>query len=323
MITVNNIALFPSPKLGDGFLFLIIANNLHRNGYQVTYYNDFIYQLQNWLPWLNLKPSPNKATIEKIFSEFDLVIAHNNSVIIESFPASKCRYLAKRCVFITTSHHINKDLVFNHKVIKNNLTRASGGCIANFGENCPLAERVTNFCSEVMQLDHVVNSCNLQPPANLQHRKYLKRIIIHPTSGKPNKNWPINKYIKLAKLLTNQEWRPVFCLSPNERKEWLIKTNDDFLLPEFTTIDSLAQFIYESGYMIGNDSGVSHLASSLGIPTLTIMNPYDHFYWRPGWAIGKTVTPAFKLPKLHKKYWRYLIPVKKVLTAFNKLASIA
>jgi len=316
-------------------LFLIIANNLQRNGYQVTYYNDFIFQLKDWLPTLSLQPSPNKGAIKQIFSKFDLVISHNNSVIIDYYPASQYSDLAKRCIFITTSPHINKDLIFDHSnhilnKIKNkqkatkllNLAKASGGCIHDFGNKSPLAERITVFCAKAMGLHNVINDCNLQPPQHLQPRKHPNRIIIHPESGSIIRNWPANKYIKLARLLKNQGWLPVFCLSPDERAKWQTKIANKFLLPNFINIAELAEFIYESGYMIGNDSGIGHLASSLRIPTLTIINKHNHFHWRPNWTIGHTVTPVFKLPLLHRQYWSSLTSVRRVLKAFKNLVSI-
>ena len=164
----------------------------------------------------------------------------------------------------------------------------------------------------------MVNDCNLKPLSYLQHHKYPTRIIIHPTSGNTIRNWPASKYIKLAKLLAAQGWQPLFCLAPAERKTWASNIDHKFLMPNCATISELAGFVYESGYMIGNDSGIGHLASSLGIPTLTIINRHNHFHWRPGWAIGRTVTPVFKLPKLHKKYWPYLISVTRVLKTFQQ-----
>jgi ADP-heptose:LPS heptosyltransferase len=36
-----------------------------------------------------------------------------------------------------------------------------------------------------------------------------------------------------------------------------------------------------SRLFIGNDSGISHMAAALGLPTLTIFGPTDHRVWSP------------------------------------------
>lgn len=38
---------------------------------------------------------------------------------------------------------------------------------------------------------------------------------------------------------------------------------DAFLIPHFSNVRELAAYLYESGYIIGSDSGVGHLAAAL------------------------------------------------------------
>ena len=54
----SHIALVPSYGLGDGLLWLILAENLRRNGLRVTFYHDHINQLKDWLPNIEVKPFP-------------------------------------------------------------------------------------------------------------------------------------------------------------------------------------------------------------------------------------------------------------------------
>jgi hypothetical protein len=87
----------------------------------------------------------------------------------------------------------------------------------------------------------------------------------------------------------------------------------------------LAAFIFESGYHIGNDSMLGHLASNLNIPNLIIANDKRRMdLWRPGWRYGFIVLPPQWLPQFRpfrwkKDHWQHLISVKKVLTYFNHL----
>ena len=74
--------------------------------------------------------------------------------------------------------------------------------------------------------------------------------------------------------------------------------------------------------MIGNDSGVGHLASCLGIPTLTICrSQMAANFWRPGWSKGAVITPPAWVPnlkglRLRDQHWQKFISVKKVYKTF-------
>jgi ADP-heptose:LPS heptosyltransferase len=78
--------------------------------------------------------------------------------------------------------------------------------------------------------------------------------------------------------------------------------------------------------MIGNDSGIGHLASCLNLPTLIICrSKIAAPFWRPGWTSGEVILPPAWIPNLkglrfRDKYWQKSITVPKVLKSFNLLA---
>jgi len=142
----------------------------------------------------------------------------------------------------------------------------------------------------------------LTPPPGLLFRRHPRRIVLHNGSGDPAKNWPREKFIRLFDRLRKNGYDPVF-------------------LPQFPTLADLASFLYESGVLIGNDSGPGHLASALGLPTLIIGPSAAHMkLWRPGWGPSHVVTP---LPwKCLEKRWKTFVTVKSVGTAFyNNIAT--
>ena len=76
--------------------------------------------------------------------------------------------------------------------------------------------------------------------------------------------------------------------------------------------------------MLGNDSGIGHLASSLKIPTLTIFaTKRKEILWKPNYITGITVSswPLINIKglRLREKFWKKTISVKKVIHNFNKL----
>ncbi len=330
------IAILTIPTIGDGLLFLVLANNLQRNDYQVTFYGTPLLQLQKWLPNILIKPLPKGERIREVFSRYDLVISHQhivdlyeNVILIDEF--------AKFCVFIFLGKNVKDEL--QHKVLIDHkkrlekiindqnklqkllpLLQVSNISFSDISRTLPLVETMRIFCGTILKLDNVSKETGILPPKELIHRKYNKRVIVHPTSSKNEKNWTPTKFVKLARLLKQQRWNPVFTMSPSERTAWQKITDNEFSLPIFPTLDRLAAFVYESGLMIGNDSCVGPLASCLNIPTLIIINtnPGSGLRWRPGWAYGELVYPTISLNVLNRRYWKCFLSVKKMFNAFNR-----
>jgi hypothetical protein len=127
--------------------------------------------------------------------------------------------------------------------------------------------------------------------------------------------------------LRKKGFEPVWIIGPQEIGEWK-QMKGDFEMPEFSTLDVLARYIYESGYFVGNDSGLGHLASFLEIPTLTITRRRAHAkLWAPGYTTGVIVTPNPWIPnisgfRLRDRHWQKFISTRKVLRAFDRLLGL-
>jgi ADP-heptose:LPS heptosyltransferase len=94
--------------------------------------------------------------------------------------------------------------------------------------------------------------------------------VIHPFSGSPRKNWPLDRFRALASRLP----MPV---------RWC-SGEDDPPLPEAVRIPDLGElacFLAGAVLYIGNDSGITHLAAAVGTPTLAIFGPTDPQVWAP------------------------------------------
>ena len=104
-----------------------------------------------------------------------------------------------------------------------------------------------------------------------------QRCLIHPGSGSPQKNWPLSHFQALAQEL-EQAGKDV---------EWLWGPAEMEHLPARVTnaplrsLSELACHIHSAGLYIGNDSGITHLAAVLGIPTVAIFGPSNPARWRP------------------------------------------
>jgi ADP-heptose:LPS heptosyltransferase len=54
-------------------------------------------------------------------------------------------------------------------------------------------------------------------------------------------------------------------------------------------LPALAGALAHATIYVGNDSGVSHLAAALGVPSLVLFDP-RHLAWRPWWAGARVQT---------------------------------
>lgn len=114
------------------------------------------------------------------------------------------------------------------------------------------------------------------------------RILLHPGSGSPLKNWPVSNFIQIARMLRAAGKRPAFVLGPAEDDlaADLIPCPDAVFHRPNDLID-LARLLRTASGFIGNDSGVSHLSGYLGVPTVAIFGPSDPLKWRP---LGRAVS---------------------------------
>lgn len=113
-----------------------------------------------------------------------------------------------------------------------------------------------------------------------------KLIILHPGSGSKRKVWPLDRFFSLAHTLRNHLGSKIFIvLGPAEGAETQktfegIEPNS-FILGKGLTLLQLASLMEGCWFFMGNDSGVSHMATALGLPTLVIFGPTDERVWSP------------------------------------------
>jgi heptosyltransferase III len=122
-------------------------------------------------------------------------------------------------------------------------------------------------------------------------------VVIHPFSGSPRKNWPLERYRELAARLRHTvEW----IAGPEEELPGAVRYED---------LGSLAEWICGGRLYIGNDSGITHLAAAVGVPTLALFGPTSPEVWAPR---GETVTVLHSNPVEN-------LQLESVLDAANRL----
>lgn len=120
------------------------------------------------------------------------------------------------------------------------------------------------------------------------------KIFIHPGSGSRKKCWPISSFVKVALSIDANGKQPEFILGPAEYDLYDILMQPKGLHAKVHKIDKLTELagrLKTGGGFIGNDSGVSHLAAFIGLPTVAVFGPSDPVTWKPMGRAVKIVRP--------------------------------
>jgi len=108
-------------------------------------------------------------------------------------------------------------------------------------------------------------------------------LAIHPGSGSPGKNWPPGNFARVADWAA--ERADILLLSgPAEKGAEEIRKAMKKAAPfvaDNLPLTRLAGVLKRSRAYLGNDSGITHLAASLGVPTVALFGPTDPAVWGP------------------------------------------
>jgi ADP-heptose:LPS heptosyltransferase len=149
-------------------------------------------------------------------------------------------------------------------------------------------------------LQQVGASPGLSAQIDIQPSTPRDSVLIHPFSGSARKNWPLVSYTALA------EYLPL-------KTEWTCGPEE--ALPEatrFANLSELAAWIAGARLYIGNDSGITHLAAAIGVPSIAIFGSTSPETWAPR---GESVTVLYSNPL-------EALPVADVLSAANRLLGL-
>ncbi|MCC6680805.1 MAG: glycosyltransferase family 9 protein [Phycisphaeraceae bacterium] len=112
-------------------------------------------------------------------------------------------------------------------------------------------------------------------------------VLIHPGSGSPRKNWPRRRYAELIKRLHDAGQAVRVVVGEVEAEQWTAGDLSRLGAERLRSLDELVAAMRQASCYVGNDSGPTHLAAQLGLPTLALFGPTSPEVWAP---VGPAVT---------------------------------
>ena len=276
----HRILIFRGGAIGDFILTLPAIRALRDIGHKAS---------------IDLIGYPHIAELARVSGLIDNVIPLDSSRIASYFIPNKVLPYAEQS-FVQSFNVIISCLSDPDEVVRSNLIRAGAKCVISISHKVTSGHAIAHWLkplsqigihgagNENAQLDLPV-CCQVQGQHRLEQMALAGNIIaIHPGSGSPDKNWPLPCFIELAHRLSDEcNAHPFFIIG--EADEALARnlknSYGQFPVLAGCSLLEVASVLSVCNGYIGNDSGITHLASALGIPTIALFGPTDPAVWGP------------------------------------------
>jgi len=113
---------------------------------------------------------------------------------------------------------------------------------------------------------------------------------VAPGSRQAEKNWPMERYLEVARSLIGQGVTPVFFLGPQEAvvaasitraAPGAVVLRADASADPGASLDLLIAEGQRLAALLANDNGVGHLLGAAGVPVVSLFGPTDPARWAP------------------------------------------
>lgn len=111
-------------------------------------------------------------------------------------------------------------------------------------------------------------------------------VALHPGSGSERKNWPAEKFAAVARWLVD-ELAVQLLVVQGEADEAPAKELFRMIEPRVARrasglrLTELAAVLERCALFLGNDSGITHMAAAVGVPTVAVFGPASLPTWKP------------------------------------------
>lgn len=287
----RRVAFVMSARLGDTLIAMVIVRNLVAHGVQVTVFSNHLSVLKDWFPRFDIQPALQAPTLRDSLDGYDTVIHAYTADVVGD----------------VRNWHPRAWVMDEWPVYR---------------QIKPMLDIQLDVCQKMFGLTELSRLNGIQLPATVDTRVARRRAVIHPTASALHKQWLPQRFLRLARQLEAQGYEPCFVVAPTERPGWQWVESCGYRLVSHASLADLAAWLVSAGIFVGNDSGIAHLASNVGVPVVSLaMRPRIARRWAPGWSPSVTLTPIPLMPgrMLREAFWKHLLPVRRVVDAIEHL----
>ncbi|WP_405140984.1 glycosyltransferase family 9 protein [Sphaerisporangium sp. NBC_01403] len=145
---------------------------------------------------------------------------------------------------------------------------------------------VQRWCRLVKWYGSRVDPGELALPVPPCHNLAPGAVVIHPGAGQAAKRWPPDRFAEVARTMVAEGLRVVVTGSGRERPMALLVAALGGLAPRDvlagrTSLKELAALVAGAALVVSADTGVAHLATAYGTPSVIVFGPGSPARWGP------------------------------------------
>lgn len=112
------------------------------------------------------------------------------------------------------------------------------------------------------------------------------KIALHPGAFYPSQRWSMEGFAKIGAFIAQQAGAHVFLFGDRSEEKLLCAIHDRIDHNRVTVfcdmnLRHVIALLAECDLLVGNNSGLLHVASGLNVPTVSIVGPTDFVLWQP------------------------------------------
>lgn len=112
-----------------------------------------------------------------------------------------------------------------------------------------------------------------------------KTVFIHPGARLASRRWPLDRFAKVARTISERGWQIAVTGSTRESelaKALIARSGCPLVnLSGVTSLGSLASLLQRGKLLVCNDTGISHVAAGVHLPSVVIASGSDVVRWAP------------------------------------------
>jgi heptosyltransferase III len=112
--------------------------------------------------------------------------------------------------------------------------------------------------------------------------------VIHPVAATPEKMWPADRFLSVARRLRESGLEPVFIGSSSDD----LSAFHEFRTLAGSPLGQVKSLLAGASLFVGNDSGPAHMAAAFGAPSVVLFGASDPVIWAPWRTAGEALAGA-------------------------------